>query len=115
MTDKHIEFGVDTVEHDGSVVIVSGRCYKGPITLGDCFNLVYKLKTLKGSDGSYGPSLPFNKEQLSLCVEKIWSYGHTLDTMDEGLTGKLQLSGWKGRVLQHRDVLGRYFEEEVPE
>lgn len=74
--------------------LVGGRCYEGPIVLGDRF---HQLLT-----GGY-------KAAIDLEVEGIRIYGQLIDEMDPVLTGELLLSGTLSHVEQDGEsfLIGR--------
>jgi hypothetical protein len=86
MTD--LRFLIVTWENsaDQRHCVVAGRCYEGPIVLGNRF---CQLLTR-------GQIVP-----VDLTVEEIRSYGHLLDEIDPVLTGELLLSGTLSHVEKH--------------
>ena len=106
MNHRLIEFGVDIVQQQSEDrIVVAGRCYKGPIYVGDIFTAIYQLTPTKiGID--YGPSIRAGDKSVSLTVEAIRAYQHTLDWLDEGLTAEIELSGEGAKLLESKFVLG---------
>jgi hypothetical protein len=78
----------------------AGRCFDGPILVGDHFR-----------EARYGDRVA----SVDLVVEEIWTYGKLLDELDPGLTGELVLSGELSEpladhaVLAGKDPLARRF------
>jgi hypothetical protein len=63
---------------DSNFCVVAGRCYDGPINLGDRFTqLQYDDRALS----------------VDLSVEEIRTYGHLVDSLPEIFTGELKLAG----------------------
>lgn len=75
-----IEFGVHGVTTLGpQTCAVIGRCFKGPISVGDTFT---------GIRRALGPAV-----DLHLVVVGIEAYRHDLPNLDQGLTARLRLEG----------------------
>ena len=75
------EFGVHGVEPTaGGATEVIGRCFRGPIMLGQAFT-------------GLGRSAGHTDVRVHLTVVGIVAYGHHLSELDEGLTGRLTLEG----------------------
>ena len=92
MRFKKIEFGVHAAEASGARARVSGRCYSGPIDVGDVFSAVYEL-VVQPKGEEYGPSLRSKSQLVDIEVKAITAYGRSLSTLDTGMTAELLLSG----------------------
>ena len=77
-----MQFGVHGVTGEGLATAVTGRCYVGPICVGDFFD------HLISQDEASDPGQP-----IRLRVLRIEAYGQSLDELDTGLTARLYLSG----------------------
>lgn len=111
MTPRPIEFGVASVELSTKKAIVNGRCYQGPLVIGDVFNSIYRIHVHKNVDGSYGPSIREGVKPAFLQVIAIWAYDHSLEELGDGMTGRLELVGEDIGILSAEDVLGASGEE----
>jgi hypothetical protein len=80
-TRRPIEFGVpfDLLSRQANRITVAGRCHRGPIHLGDLFDVVFHR------DGTSQP--------VELRVVQLEAYRRTLDSIDEGLTASIVLEG----------------------
>lgn len=105
MKHKRIEFGIETATLQDKLIIVAGRCYQGPISIGDSFDLIYTVEPVLTPSG-YGPSTRGPEREVALRVETLWAYGHFLEELDTGLTAELTLSGRGGELLRPGAVLG---------
>jgi hypothetical protein len=90
------EFGVHDVEHIAETTIVSGRCYKGPLSVGDTFLSVISL-------GPTGDRL--DSQPVKLKIQEMIAYGREMDQIDEGLTAKIKLAGESGELVSQQSVL----------
>ena len=96
-----IEFGIHYLRREDGRLLVSGRCYQGPIALSDRFERVSKPDSLlTGED-----SLIKDEQQVSLTVESIKAYGHLLKKLDEGVTAELELSGSGMKLVGEDSIL----------
>jgi hypothetical protein len=78
-----VEFGVHGRIDEADGVRVIGRCFTGPICVGTVFR---RMRRYLDADEPAEMS-------VALQVVEIHAYGHSLDTIDEGMTGALVLSG----------------------
>jgi len=104
MSTRQIAFGVGGIEHKDIQVRVIGRCFEGPILLGDTFTVAFK-RTLERLPDGYGPGVRSDERAIALKVDTIWAYNHSLDELPPGMTGRLTLSGLGSDVLREDDVL----------
>ena len=77
-----MQFGVHGVTDEGLATAVIGRCYVGPICVGDFFDQLISEDEASGSG-----------QPIRLRVLRIEAYGHDLPELDTGLTARLHLSG----------------------
>jgi hypothetical protein len=82
------EFGVHRADVQGEMIVVDGRCYRGPLRRGDVF------RVLRPGD-----------MVVRLAVERIVAYKRELDEIDEGLTARLSLRGDGGEFLMQGTIL----------
>jgi hypothetical protein len=82
------EFGVHRADVQGELILVDGRCYRGPLRRGDVFRVL--------RPGDRG---------VCLTVERIIAYNRELDEIDEGLTARLSLRGDGGELLAEQTIL----------
>ncbi len=85
------EFGVHGVEHVGESFFVIGRCYLGPLRLGD----VFCTASVPGGLSS----------NVRLTVQTIEAYSRKWDEIDEGLTARLELTGEGGDAVTEECIL----------
>jgi len=85
------EFGVHGREQIGELTYVIGRCYQGPLRVGDVFQ---RFVTADGTELS-----------VHLKVEGIQAYQHDFESIDEGLTARLRLAGSGTESLADGGVL----------
>ncbi|HEX3784556.1 MAG TPA: hypothetical protein VHX38_33265 [Pseudonocardiaceae bacterium] len=76
------ELGGDPAARDDGVHL-AGRCYQGPILVGDVF---VEAVTADG------------KQEIALRLDQVLLYGRPSDELDPGLTAEITLSG---EGLQH--------------
>lgn len=87
------EFGVHGVATaDGDMTEVIGRCFRGPISVGDCFTGVRSVDAQ-------------SRRPVGLRVIRIEAYGQSLPELDEGLTGRLLLQGSPDPLVLDGSVL----------
>ncbi len=89
---REIEFSVFQVQEGKNRKIIDGRCYRGPIRLGDRFTALYRLVPVAGDD-PFGPSRKVDERAVAFTVVEIRAYGHKLGQLDPGMTARLELSG----------------------
>jgi hypothetical protein len=87
------QFGVHGVERASDPTIVIGRCYIGPLRVGDVF---------------VRNQLPAGQElrSIRLTIAHMEAYRHSMDELDEGLTARLTLTGDGGVTIVAESVLG---------
>jgi len=86
------QFGVHgDVAISGEVMQVIGRCYTGPIRIGDVF------RSAQAPSGE--------RVLVALTVVAMDAYGHALDEIQEGLTARLTLRGTGAEHLADETVL----------
>jgi hypothetical protein len=90
---RRFEFGVpvDATPAPGPGITLAGRCYSGPIRVGDRFDqLVRKDGGVAGID---------------LYVKALEAYGHELDFIWEGLSAQITLEGAGAELVRGELVL----------
>lgn len=100
-----LEFGVHSITYDNEKTIVSGRCYLGPLRIGDQFKFVYEITCPKTEEG-YVSSHRGNFFQVDLIIESIRAYGYSFDELAEGMTAEFVLTGQHNNAIQTGFVLG---------
>lgn len=101
-----IEFGVDgEVTKGDDCVFVTGRCYHGPIAVGDVFDLAYQYIHRKTPQDS-GPPMRVGERSVLLRVEGIQTHHQAFQKIDSGDTALLRLCGAGTKSLRQGDVLG---------
>jgi hypothetical protein len=106
--ENNIEFGIEYIRREADKTFIAGRCYKGPISIGDVFNSVYQLIPLKNEEGCYGHRME-NNRSVDIYVVSIKAYRHELEILDQGLTAEIEIAGEGCDLVKPRDVLGRWF------
>lgn len=89
------EFGVHGARVEGNRVVVIGRCYRGPLRVGDVF---VQLKPV--DEEGPGSALP-----VRLTVERMVAYRREMSEVDEGLTAELSLQGEGGDLVAAERIL----------
>ncbi len=108
MNKKNIEFGVEFItERSGDRIGIAGRCYKGPIEIGDVFEAVYQYVPVKTLDDYARPSERIGETLVRLKVESMRAYGRSWQEIHEGLTAEMEVSGEGAELLKPGDVLGQ--------
>ena len=92
MNERVIEFGIVYLRRIGNHLFVSGRCSRGPIAISDTFRYVYSVTPQPIPEG-YGPPQREDHQPLSLRVESITAYKHSLKELSTGMTAEIELSG----------------------
>lgn len=112
MSEKKIksEFGIENSYKESSAFIIEGRCYVGPIRVGDTFNFVYKAVPQKTESG-FDRSQRIGHRAVNIRIDEIVAYTRKLDEIDSGLTARLTVSGEGADTLQNDDVLGKLSDE----
>jgi hypothetical protein len=103
---KKIEFIVEFVEDRPASLLIAGRCAKGKVKVGDCFDAVYKYSPVGKLDDYAHSAERTDERPVSLLVKAIFSYGMSLDEIDSGLTAELTLTGKNENLVNVGDVLG---------
>lgn len=83
------KFGVHGVELMAGGGIVIGRCFEGPINIGDGFSACH-------SYDAFPPEEPPRYQfiaHVDLEVVKIEAYGFALESLDSGMTARIVLRG----------------------
>jgi hypothetical protein len=80
---------VGNLSVDGEFRVIEARCIHGPIRIGDCFNTIYTTKL----NPDWTLTWTLLSGAIDLRVERLETYGKTMDTIDEGLTLKAWVSG----------------------
>jgi hypothetical protein len=93
-----IEFGVEEATVGDDQLFVTGRCYQGPIHVGDLFVVARQQQTTEVSEGS-------DARAVRLTIKAIAAYGRSLEILDSGLTARLELAGAGATAVRHRDIL----------
>ena len=105
LNDVSIEFGVHSVAHDGERITVSGRCYRGPLRVGDRFRFAYETTNPESEDG-YVSSSRGRPTAINLLIESIKAYGRSFEELDEAMTAEIVLSGRSGGSVREKWTLG---------
>ncbi|WNZ24538.1 hypothetical protein HJG54_17885 [Leptolyngbya sp. NK1-12] len=99
-----MEFLVDSIERDGEAYCVRGACTHGKIDIGTIFSKAYK-KIKRFSNNQVESIRTENHRVVSLRVEKIIAYRHSLDSLPQGMSGEIYLVGEGGYNLNTEDTL----------
>ena len=102
---REVEFSVGMLELKGNVLMVSGRCCKSDICVGDRFSLVYCYE-MPGSLDDHEPPEAFDQRTLCLVVEEIEAYQRKWNRLGSGLTARLKLKGDGVERVKKNDFLG---------
>jgi hypothetical protein len=84
---------------------VIGRCGDKAIRIGDVFNTAFRAKPCAYPTEMGNPLVREVERPVNLRVEHIHAYGHCLETLGEGMTGSLDLSGPEGSSLEDGWIL----------
>lgn len=103
---REIEFIVESVKAHSNHILITGRCAKAKIRVGDYFSSTYSYLPVTKLEDYAQPAERTAERAVSLRVEAICSYGVPLDEIDSGLTAELTLSGSCEKTLNVADVLG---------
>lgn len=97
-----VEFGIAAIEKaDAKCVVLVGRCYRGPIRVGDVFASASRLIAAPlGESPRRSSSI-----ETALTLVKIEAYGSSLNELDEGVTARIVLQGRGVAVLSAEMVL----------
>ena len=89
---------------------VGGRCYLGPIRLGDTFTAIFEFIGDIQDDTAYTKQV-IRRGLLHMEVKTITAYGYSLDQLDMGVSAALLLEGTGGDQLKLKLVLGEEFHQ----
>jgi hypothetical protein len=84
---------------------ISGRCSKGPIAVGDTFDQVLDVLVRKTPE-EYATVATRVVGAVRLRVDHIRAYGRELETIDQGLTAEIVVSGSGGDSLKIGHSIG---------
>jgi hypothetical protein len=104
---KRIEFGIDEVAGSGRV-FVKGRCFEGPISRGDVFEVAFRYSPAKTLEDYGRPSERVEERRVSLLVLSIKTYHREIDGIGRGMTAQLELLDDEGTSLASGEVLGGF-------
>jgi hypothetical protein len=106
MIQPIMEFSIEHFQQLPDCIIVAGRCYHGPINVGERFHCLYELVPELTENG-YGPSKRNEQEQLvNLRIDAISAYNHSFIQLDPGMTAELELSGEGIEKIKKGLILG---------
>jgi hypothetical protein len=102
--NRRIEFNIAAVAPTSGRLVVRGRCYAGPLGIGDVFDEVFGSEVSRAGDRfeeSRGEGIP-----VHLSIRKMSTYGRAIEIFDAGLTGELELEGAGAEFLSVGMTLG---------
>jgi hypothetical protein len=107
-TDRRIEFGVEQTRKVDDRLFVAGRCFRGPIRLGDVFTEAFKYQPAASLADYETPSrqLDGSHREARYKVASLHCYNRYLNQIDGGLTAEIELLGDSTSSLSPGDVLG---------
>src|SRR5262245_5106396 len=106
--ERRIEFSVELTRTQTDRIFVAGRCYHGPLRVGDVFTEAYRYIRAE-SFADYvvpPPRCDDSVREFQLEVKSIFLYGRYLNQIDAGLTAELELTGDGAIPLATGDVMG---------
>jgi hypothetical protein len=105
MSSRDIRFADVMVERlDSQLVIVTGRNIGDPLPKGYLFTVVYGMTPILDAEKWFAGWNRVNERAIALRVRTIWAIGHTLEQLDRGWTGMLELVGSGGALLGSKSV-----------
>ena len=88
------EFSVANVEKcEPTQVILIGRNFAHPLTIGDRFYRSYRLDEPQAGDRYSDPWVAVDEQSVDLRIDRIESYGASIEKLGPGMTARLELSG----------------------
>lgn len=106
MSSNSIQFSVDEVRHLAhNGYAISGRCELGPFDVGDTFDKVLDFLMQKPPN-EHEIAETHVVETVSLRVDRICSYHHEFERLEQGMTAELFLSGSGGDKLKVGHSIG---------
>lgn len=107
MPDYPREFVVDDwTKGEADRFRVLGRCGNSPIRVDDRFDTLVRFKPRAYPHGLADPPVVDKLQPVSVSVECIHAYGHSLQELGQGMTGELVLRGSAGSHVPPGWVLG---------
>lgn len=102
------EFGFVGVVNVNGRFGVDGRCWEGPLSIGDVFQQVYQLVPEGPRHESGWDWSASDFRQIALRIEEIVFCGKPIETISSGYTARLWLSGEGQDLIRNdgHDVLG---------
>jgi hypothetical protein len=107
MSQPVMEFSIEDFQQLSidSITLI-GRCYQGPINVGERFHCLYELVPQLTENGYSYSKRSQQEHSVNLRIDSISSYGHSLTQLDPGMTAKLELSGEGIEKVKRRWILG---------
>ena len=98
-----IEFAVDEAWPHPAHTTIAGRVHEADIALGDVFTVLVRAARLRQAAGGTGVSESPVAHPVTLRVDGIEAYRHSLELLSSGMTGLLKLTGLGQDLLQMVD------------
>jgi len=95
-----VTLNIGSASVDGLHQVIEGRCIHGHLKVGDRFTTIYTVRL----NPDHTTTWIIQKDAIDLRVERLETYGKTMQSIDEGLTLKAWVSGHGFELL----TLGHY-------
>ena len=87
------EFGVVKTLRDDDHLMVDGRCFEGPLAVGDVFRQLYRLAPVVPKTEAGWNLVAADFRQVSLRIDDIIYFRQSIESLSTGHTARLSLAG----------------------